>query len=106
MTLKTLKLKFNIYKINFIFYIKNLFKYKHGYAKNCPSKKCPVCNTPWPKLEKTPIQKYLDSIGYYDKYSDIFRDDGKILKMPKGMKGQEILDIAKSINISYTINNK
>ena len=50
------KLKFEL-----VFWLENLFKYKHGYAKNCTgknAKKCPVCTTPWPKIEKTPTKKY------------------------------------------------
>lgn len=95
------KLKFEVK-----FWFENLFKYKHGHAKNCIGKKaqkCPVCKTPWPIIEKTPTRKYLESIDYYNKYKTIYKDDGRIMYMPKGLTGEELIEIAKKLKPEYDI---
>ena len=92
-------------KFKLLFLFKNLFKYKHGYSKNCTGKKkkkCPVCSTPWLILEKTPTEKYLKSINYYSKYVTVYREDG-ILYMPKGISGEELINIAKLLKPEYDI---
>jgi hypothetical protein len=97
------KLKFEL-----SFWFKNLFKYKHGYAKNClgeKSKKCPVCSTPWPIIKKTPTEKYLESINYHTKYIKVIRNDG-ILEMPKGVTGEEMKKIAQILKPEYDILTK
>jgi hypothetical protein len=108
MILRILNLKLNKYKINILFFIKHIFEYKHAHKDKCSGaniKKCPVCSTPWPVLNKTPIQKYLESINYYKEYQDIFDPESqRLLSLPKGMKGEEILSIAKSLNLKYTLN--
>jgi hypothetical protein len=105
------------------FWFENLFKYKHGYAKNCTgkkSKKCPVCNTPWPIIKKTPTRKYLESIDYYNNYRTIYfpsnENDGLshvggiykggYLEFPKGMNDQELIEITKKLKPEYDILTK
>jgi hypothetical protein len=95
-------------KFELIFWLKNLFKYKHGYAKNCTGKnlkKCPVCATPWPNIEKTPTEKYLESINYYQKYKKVIIDDN-ILEIPEGINGEELINIAKILKPEYDILTK
>lgn len=103
--------------------LKNLFKYEHGYTKNCTGKnfkKCPVCSTPWPKKNETPTEKYLKSINYYDKYEFIYFPPnngdglehvggifyGGYLNLPKGMKGNELLEIALKLKSEYNLITK
>ena len=91
---------------NFIFWFKNLFKYKHGYAKNCLYKNnCPVCRTPWPIKSQTPTEKYLQSINYYNKYMKVYKNNF-ILNMPKGMSGEELIKIANILKPEYDILTK
>lgn len=107
------KLKFEI-----IFWFQNLFKYKHAYSKNCTgkkSKKCPVCRTPWPIIDKTPTEKYLDSINYHDNYRSVYFSSnendglshvggifkGGYLELPKGITGEELISIAKKLKAEY-----
>lgn len=102
---------------------KNLFKHKHGYAKNCigkNAKKCPVCSTPWPEKVKTPIESYLESIGYYNDYILIYFPtnngdglhnvggifDGGYLDLPRGISGEKLLEIAKKLKPEYDLITK
>jgi hypothetical protein len=119
------KLKFKLQRIiyEFNFWFKNVLKYKHGYAKNClgkKSKKCPVCSTPWPKLQKNPTQKYLESINYYSKYIQVWRPSnegdglnhiggvfkGGFLNLPQGITGEEMKKIAQILKPEYDILTK
>ena len=94
----------------------------HGFAKFCQDIKsgCHICKTPWPIKEKTPIEMYLESIGYYNRYELRFypsnKDDGLsniggyfsggYLNLPKGMNGSELIDIAKILKPEYDILTK
>lgn len=108
----------NKYKIAISLWLENIFKYKHGYSKNCSvnkSKKCSVCKTPWPKLNKTITEKYLESINYYDRYEWVYFPpnkgdglsyvggifEGGYLRLPKGMTGEELINIAKLLKPQY-----
>lgn len=110
-----------IYEFNF--WLKNIFEYKHGYAKNCigkKSKKCPVCSTPWPKIQKNPTQKYLESINYRIKYRQVWFDSnendglthigrffkGGFLTLPEGITGEEMKKIAQILKPEYDILTK
>ena len=68
----------------------------HGYANFCNSGKCNICNTPWPKLSLTPTTTYLQSIGYYEQYINLSHGI-----FPKGMTGQEVLDLRKKLDLEY-----
>lgn len=97
--------------------ILTLFKNKnqHGFSKYCLSGKCRVCQTPWPKTEKTILSKYLYSINYYEKYKNIFYQSnetdglsniggifkGGYLNLPSGMTGEQILKIAEILKPEY-----
>lgn len=87
--------------------ISNLFKNKnqHGFARYCLSGKCEICKTPWPKIPKTFTEEYLESINYYDNYVKITIDKN-ILYMPKGLTGEEIINIAKILKPKYDILSK
>lgn len=87
--------------------ISNLFnkKNQHGFKKYCLSGKCNICQTPWPKIEKTITEKYLDSIEYYSKYTIIWENSKYYkgyLAFPKGLSGREILSIAEKLKPEYT----
>lgn len=110
-------------KFEIFFWLDNLFKYKHGYAKNCTgknAKKCPVCSTPWPNSEKTPTEKYLESINYYNKYRLVLFPsnkgdglshvggvyEGGYLNLPEGINKEELINIAKILKLQYDILTK
>lgn len=103
MILSSILLKIKRYKIEIDLFLKNIFKYKHGY-NNCIKKrfKCPVCKTPWPEIKKTPTKKYLESIGYYNKFTKVKLEE-HILIMPKGMSGKELIDLANRLKPEYDI---
>lgn len=123
MTSQKFKLKLQRVVYEFIFFLKNLFKYKHGYAKNClgkKSKKCPVCSTPWPKIQKNPTQKYLESINYHIKYRRVWfcsnenyglsniegSFKGGFLNLPEGVTGEEMKKIVQILKPEYDILTK
>lgn len=86
-------------------FLKKIFKQIHGYEKYCGSGKCKICNTPWPKIKKTFTEKYLESINYYNNYIEIIKDKHTLI-MPKGINGQELIEISKILKPKYDILTK
>lgn len=110
-------------KFQIVLWFKNFLKYNHGYSKYCMGKrarKCVVCSTPWPEKQKTPTERYLESVGYYDKYIKIYfpPNDGDgltevggifrggYLDLPEGISGEEILKIARDLKYEYNLITK
>lgn len=68
----------------------------------------------WPGRFKDPVEKYLESIGYYNEYIDVWSEPGDealgelygkwpggYIKLPKGIKGEELISIRKSLSAEY-----
>jgi len=68
----------------------------------------------WPKWIKTPTEKYLESIGYYNEYIDVWSEPsceslndlygkwpGGYIRLPKGITGEKLATIRKSLSADY-----
>lgn len=69
----------------------------HGFWNYCKQGKCKVCSTPWPVMQPTPLKKYLEKINYFAEYTTT--TDGLI--MPRGMTGQQVLNLYKDLLPEY-----
>ena len=100
-----------LYKI-----LKIIFNLEHGSNRACPKWlffSCPVCKTKFPNKNKTFTEKYLESIDYYNKYTEIYFPScnsldniygnwaGGYIKLPKGMSGIEIMKISSLLKPQY-----
>jgi len=70
----------------------------------------------WSKWAKTPTEKYLESIGYYNEFIEVWSEPscesleelygkwpGGYITMLKGIKGDELISIRKSLSAEYML---